>query len=222
LRSGRDGWAGAALVLSLSKPQLMYLTLPVILIWAATQRRWRVWLGLGAAAALGLAIATILSPGWFASYAPALGSANFWVRVSATIGGVGKALLGSDALRYLGVFTLLLIPWLVQLFNRRGPLTGVNVALLISLPLAPYGWSFDQIMLLPAITQIVFWITRTTDTRQRAVCAVCLIAIYGLMLTMKLLSLGDHYFAWVPLALGGLYAVLYRANLRAQPQTVGA
>jgi hypothetical protein len=218
LRSGHDGWAGAALVLSLSKPQLMYLTLPVILIWAATQRRWRVWLGLGAAAALGLVIATILSPDWLGSYAPALGSNNFWVKYSATIGGVGKAILGSDEFRYLGLLTLLLIPWLVHLINRRGPLTGVNVALLISLPLAPYGWSFDQIMLLPAITQIVFWITLTTDTRWRAVYAACLIAIYGLMLTMKLLSLGDHYFAWVPLALGGLYAVLYRA----QPQTAYA
>ena len=106
-----------------------------------------------------------------------------------------------------------MLPWLLRLSNRRGLLTGVNVALLISVPLAPYGWSFDQIMLLPAITQIVFWISRTVDARQRHVFTGCLIAIYGLMLAMKLLGLGDFVFVWVPLALGGLYAVLYRAQV---------
>jgi hypothetical protein len=32
-----------------------------------------------------------------------------------------------------------------------------------------------------------------------------LIAIYSLMLAMKLAGLGDFVFVWVPLALGGLY-----------------
>jgi hypothetical protein len=218
LRSGHDGWAGAALVLSLSKPHLIYLTLPLILIWAALHRRWRVWLGLIAATVLGLIIATLLSPVWLGSYLNALGSNDFFVKLNATLGGFAKAVWGTDALRYLAVLTLFLLPWLVRLSNRRGLLTGVNVALLISLPLAPYGWSFDQIMLLPAITQIVFWITRTAEARRRASYALCLIAIYALMLFMKLFGLGDFYFVCVPLALGGLYAALYRADLRGNPR----
>ncbi len=221
LRSGHDGWAGAALVLSLGKPHLIYLALPLILIWAAVHRRWRVWLGLIAATVLGLIIATLLSPIWPGSYLHALGSNDFFVKLNATLGGFAKAIWGTDALRYLAVFTLFLLPWLVRLSDQRGLLTGVNVALLISLPLAPYGWSFDQIMLLPAITQIVFWITRTTDERQRTAYAGCLIAIYVLMLVMKLLGWGDYYFVWVPLTLGALYAVLYRAQ-RAQPEVAYA
>ena len=213
LRSGHDGWAGAALVLSLSKPHLIYLVLPLILIWAALQRRWWVWLGLAFAAGLGLAVATLLAPNWLSGYLYALGGNDFFMKLSATIGGFAKAAWGIDTLRYLGFMTLFLLPWLLRLSNRRGLLTSVNAALLISVPLAPYGWSFDQIMLLPAITQIVFWISRTVDARQRYVFTGCLIAIYGLMLAMKLLGLGDFVFVGVPLALGGLYAVLHRVQV---------
>lgn len=209
LRSGHDGWAGAALVLSFSKPHLAYLALPMILIWAAMHRRWQVWLGLAAAALAGLIVATVLSPAWASSYRPALGSNDFWIKLTATVGGVGRAMWGTDVFRYLGVLTWLLIPWLVRLADQQGLLTSVNVALLISLPLAPYGWSFDQIMLLPAITQIVFWLMQTTDRDRQRIGAFSLAAIYAIMFGMKLMGLGDFFFAGVPLALGVLYAALY-------------
>jgi len=196
--------------LTLNKPHLSYLALPLILIWAARQRRWRVWLGLIAAAAIGLLIITLLLPDWLNSYLAALGSNDFFAKFTATVNGFAKATFHTDALRYMGVLTVLLIPWLIQLIERRDLLTGVNVALLVSLPISPYGWSFDQILLLPAITQIVFWIARTRDAKLRKRCAIVLILIYAAMLSMKLAAFGDFFFVWVPIALGGLYAALYR------------
>ena len=155
-------------MLTLGKPQLVYLAVPVILIWATQQRRWRVWAGLIGTWLMTLCIATILSPNWLAGYLSATGGHDFFTKLSATISGVVKAYTGSDALRFIGVLPLLLIPWLLRLIARRDLLTGVNVALLISLPLAPYGWTFDQVVLLPAIVQLAAWLTTLDQPQRRA------------------------------------------------------
>ena len=218
LRAGRDGWAGAALVLTLGKPQLVYLAVPLILIWAAQQRRWRVWLGLIGAWLMTLIVATVLSPNWLSGYLTATTGHDFFTKLSATISGVVKAYTGSDALRFSGVLTLLLIPWLLRLIGRRDLLTGVNTALLISLPLAPYGWSFDQIVLLPAIVQLTVWLI-SLERSQRRRYGLTLTAIYVAAFGLKLAGWGDFLFVWVPIALGGLYARVYRARFERSRKT---
>ena len=77
---------------------------------AATQRRWRVWLGLIGAWLMTLIAATLLSPNWLTGYLTATGGHDFFTKLSATISGVVKAYTGSDVLRFSGVLTLLLIP----------------------------------------------------------------------------------------------------------------
>ena len=108
---------------------------------------------------------------------------------------------------------LLLIPWLARLIERRGLLTGLNVALLISVPLAPYGWSFDQVVLIPAIVQAIFW-WRLFDKRRQRRYWLILIGIYLVALFIKLSGLGDFWFVWIVLAIGGLYAAVYVENGR--------
>ena len=213
LKAGRDAWAGAALLLCVSKPHLTYLVAPMILIWAAVYRRWRVWLGLGAAAVIGLGLVTVLSPGWLNSYLNTLGNNDFFIRLSATIGGFVRAYWGTDALRWLGVITLALLPWLVRLIDRRGMFTAINPALFISLPFAPYCWSFDQIVLLPAIVQIAFWLSDPAFAhRSRKWFILALIAIYIAGLGLKLSAAGDMLFVCMPIALGCLYVAVYHAS----------
>jgi Glycosyltransferase family 87 len=47
MRRGHDGWAGLFLALSTIKPQMVYLAIPWILLWAAGKKRWRLWWGFG-------------------------------------------------------------------------------------------------------------------------------------------------------------------------------
>jgi len=218
LQSGQDGWAGAALLLTLSKPQLVYLVVPTLLVWAAVHRRWRVWIGLSAALTASLVGVTLLSPGWLNGYAHLTGGYDFFRHSAATVGGLAAVYLGTDVLRFLGIPALLLLPALVRLIDRRDLFTGINAALLISLPLAPYGWSFDQIMLLPAIVQIGFWLGQT-DYRRRFY-TIILIAIYIVLFVMKLLGIGDFLFVWVSVALGGLYAAVYAVRYRQMAATL--
>ncbi len=211
LRAGHTGRAGAILLLALVKPQLVYLVVPLILLWAAVRRQWRVWWGIGATMLISLAGVTVLFPDWPQAYLGLTGNYDFFRHLSATIGGAAQAYLNMTALRYAGVLTLLLLPWLVRLCDRRDVWTGVNTALLISLPLAPYGWSFDQIVLLPVIVQIVFWLREPAYPHvQRLFDAGLLVAIYLGAIIMKVERVGDVVFVWVPLALGGLYAIAYR------------
>lgn len=68
LQRGRDGWAGLMLALSTVKPQLVYLAIPWILLWAAGQRRWRLWIGFVASMA-GLVLgAMLLVPTWIPDF----------------------------------------------------------------------------------------------------------------------------------------------------------
>lgn len=213
LQIRRDALAGAALLLALSKPQLVYLAGPAILIWALWRRRWGVWLGLMVALVGALSVLTLLMPGWWADYLDYVRTYDFFRHAAATIGGVVSAYWNTDALRWVGVLALALLPLIVRLIDRRGALMGVNVALLISLPLAPYGWNYDHIVLIPAIIQAVMWLRNASPRRSRLLVAV-LVIIYGALWAMRLRGAGEMLYVWVPIAIGTWYVAVYFACRR--------
>lgn len=68
MQRGHDGWAGLFLALSTVKPQMVYLALPWILLWAAGQRRWRLWWSFGAFLALLTLASIVLLPSWIPDF----------------------------------------------------------------------------------------------------------------------------------------------------------
>ncbi|MCR4406246.1 MAG: DUF2029 domain-containing protein [Anaerolineae bacterium] len=63
-----DRLAGLFLALTTVKPQVVYLAIPWIMIWAAGQRRWRLWWGFGLSLILLLVGATLLLPTWISGF----------------------------------------------------------------------------------------------------------------------------------------------------------
>lgn len=61
---GHDGWAGFFLALSTVKPQMVYLAVLWIMLWAAGQRRWRLWQGLITSMVLLALGSMLLVPSW--------------------------------------------------------------------------------------------------------------------------------------------------------------
>jgi hypothetical protein len=68
MQRGHDGWAGLFLALTMAKPQMMYLAIPWILLWAAGRRRWRLWVGFGVTMATLILGSMLLLPSWLPDF----------------------------------------------------------------------------------------------------------------------------------------------------------
>jgi len=64
IEKGYDGWAGILLSITTIKPQMVFLVLVFLLLWALVQRRWRLIIGFGGSM-VGLVVSSmVLVPSW--------------------------------------------------------------------------------------------------------------------------------------------------------------
>lgn len=68
LKAGRDLPAGILLALTTVKPQMVFLFIPALVIWALGQKRWRFLASLSAAIVLLLGLSTLLLPTWIGGF----------------------------------------------------------------------------------------------------------------------------------------------------------
>jgi hypothetical protein len=69
LKNERDGWAGLILVLATLKPQMSYLFIPALLLWAWGQRRWYFMASFAGWLSAFVLLSFWLSPRWLISFA---------------------------------------------------------------------------------------------------------------------------------------------------------
>ena len=108
LKHDRDALAGALLSLTTIKPQMSYLIIPILLLWAVWHKRWRVVAGFVGAMALLAGLSFLLLPSWLTGfidqvrYYPAYTvtpsplrviTAVFWPQLGKPVEYVGIALL---------------------------------------------------------------------------------------------------------------------------------
>jgi len=214
LQADRDYWAGIALLLTTIKPHMTYFVLWLVLLWVIRHRRWKVVVGLLGSALACMLVLWLVFPGWLPAYVRLLsGHTNVVFGVSAaTIGGVAYALWGTHLLRFAGVLLLPLSSAVLSLANSENWLTTMNVALLLSVPLAPYGFNFDQVVLLPSIIQMIVWMSRGELSRgwTCAIAAGLLLMDLALLRMLMIPAFYNHCLAWVPLVLAGLYMLAWK------------
>lgn len=87
------------------------------------------------------------------------------------------------------------LPWLFKLDSKQsGTYEYALLALSYSLALAPYGWSFDFCVLLPAYVWVVLAGLHASTTRQRLLAAILVLSnIVGLLTIREL-----QYYLWYP------------------------
>lgn len=68
IKSERDYLAGVMLILATCKPQDVVLIVPLILLWAARARRWKIWIGASLSAILLVGLSMLLVPDWPAQF----------------------------------------------------------------------------------------------------------------------------------------------------------
>ncbi len=223
-RQRRDFWAGVFLMLLTLKPHVTYLLWIAIAWWIIAQRRGKVLWGLGSALLVLCVILTPLRPTWALDYVYAMQHPPLYWRAP-VMGTMLRIALGWDRTWLQYVPALIVGPLvLIALCGQRFALVWRDIAsplLLLSVPTAAYGWSFDQLVLLLPYLQVVGWLRE----RHHGNHIFSLVVAIGLLTTSALLFLinwrikDDLYLIWGPLSWGLLYAI---ARWAPRPQRLEA
>jgi hypothetical protein len=165
-RKGRDWLAGAFLALLAIKPHLLYLAEIAILLWAVSRRRWRIVGGAAAALLAAMLIALASNPQVIGQYLAATAADSPLVWATPTFGSLLRTIFGFEV-RWLQFVPMGPgIVWLALYGRRRGLARSetsqsgkagwlwasqMPLLLLVSVTTTAFGWSFDQVVLLPAV-----------------------------------------------------------------------
>ena len=217
---GREWLAGAVLLLACIKPHLSYLVILMLVADSLRTRRFRLVGGLVIAVVASTLVSWIFFPRWLGSYLGLLGGTPFREVYTSTVGSFATHVLHWRLLRHTWVLVLPLAWPLLRVAEREGWMTATNIALLVSVPLAPFGYTFDQVVLLPALIQMVVWLTSRRGARSVTMtCLAALVAIYaGYWVLLSNGARPYYWFFWVPLALLVVYLVL-RATVASDAST---
>jgi hypothetical protein len=161
-QKGKWFWGGLLLGLLALKPNLGVLVIGLLLIWLLRQKRWTAFLGMLVSGIFILIAGLVANPEWISQYWH-IGS----TKLSNTFGGSPTVWgLGALISHYQPTGTLLigglaalfiLAGFLWMIFLSRTVLRPVRVlalAVTITLLIAPYTWTYDQLLLILPITTL--------------------------------------------------------------------
>ena len=202
-------YAGVALALTTVKPHLVYITVPLILLEMVRQRRWRTIIGLFMPLLLGVLIAFLLRPTFLGEYFSTVGGGDLLRRTVPTLGFFLSRITGWPAIRLMGVVILPIVILLWWQRWRRSSLTMSDLVastILLSVITAPFGWSFDVVVFLAPLVQLLIWMVEGKLDRYRSLAILLLFAAANAVaLYQRSLQLRDDYFFWFPIAMACLY-----------------
>ena len=153
--------AGGLLALTLLKPQLVFLVLPVILIHLLLRRRWAGVLGFAGTFAVMLNVTWLLSPGWIGSWLSDRGEQMVSSQLVPSVWGVAHDLWPSGWLFLGGAACIVLLAWLGTVWRRchRSHSLGglITMAIVVGQLVAPFMWVYDQVLLLLPLMAAFAW-----------------------------------------------------------------
>jgi hypothetical protein len=206
-------FAGASLSLVSIKPHVSYLLWIALIFWVLREKLWRLALG---AAIAGLLL--VLMPlGWnsaiYTEYVELLSSHAVvqpieWA--TPTLGTALGVLLGnpSGVIRWLpSVLGALWFVWYWS-HHRAGWNCFVEtpLVLLVSVATASFAWTFDHVVLLPAVVQCAVWMAKESIIkRQRYLIIGLYLAFAAVLVLGKIIALNDFWYFYFPPMLLLLY-----------------
>jgi hypothetical protein len=204
---------GASLVLCTIKPHLAYLLWPAIGLWIIGARQWKL-LFVAVLIFFISALSTLLfDQQIYSQYLTAIRSFPAYAWATPTIGSHLRYFwLGEENFWVQYILPVLSTVWLIYHYQRNARTwqwhKELPVLLLVSLVTSPYAWTYDQVILLPAILAAVHLVTQ-----KRGWIAAILVAIYFLINVLELIlhkHLNDFWFLWLAPA----YFLWYLASSR--------
>jgi hypothetical protein len=215
LRCSRDAhwkWAGALTILVSIKPHLLYLFWIALVLWIIEKRQWPVMVGATVSGFIAATIPLLFSPSVYTDYiqlntVPNLPTPYDWQ--TPTIGGAARLFFGGEKIWLQFVPCFIGISWLLFQWHKAKShwewteqLPGLIVA---SVATAPFAWSFDYVVLLPALIQAASWLWRRPLLIRESPVIIVYSIIMALYMLVFFVSPNDFWRFW----LGPAFVIAY-------------
>ena len=195
-------FSGLSLTLAAIKPHLAYLFWLALLFWVIDCRQWKIFYG----ALIGVATATLLPlllvPDVFsfylAQYSTQLAPRPLdWQ--TPTLSTALAYLIGSNALWVRTLPTLLGIVWFIIHWSKNKNqwdwVKQMPLLLLTSQVATPFAWTFDQILLLPALMEVAVWTSHSS--RLTVIIKAIVVAFTMINLGPLIVNAVVPYYQWL-------------------------
>ena len=221
----RNDWlAGASLVLVSIKPQLLFVFWIAVICWIIQQRRWKVMIGAGVSVILLMLITMVFNPQVISQYLVMLRTNAISVWASPTIGmylrlfWLGTENFWPQFLPAIIAGLCFLVYWLYHHASWNWS-KDLPILLLVTMITSPYTWTYDLVILLPAIIQGVIWLVGNGKRWSSYLLAglFLLISILDLFLHTRL---NDFWFIWVAPMVLVWYLLVYKQNMNLRERSI--
>jgi hypothetical protein len=214
----RDVLAGAFALLVATKPHLPFLFWPALLLWVVSQRRWRILLGLTSAILIASAIPLMFDPAVFPHYVELWKYSGILGELVPTLGGLVRLSFGLHRNWLAFMPAIVAAAWLLFHWRSNGQhwdwYGQMPLLLLVSLTSTPFGWFFDQVVLLPCVLQAAAWVIKGGTGRWPV---MAYLGINGLMLALILGQRTTFWYVWTAPAWLILYLWVRASHSKSPP-----
>jgi hypothetical protein len=213
----RRAWwlAGASLALVSIKPHLLYLFWLALLLWILRERRWDVAGGWAAGLLVAGAVPMILDGFVYFHYAQLIDSGRVIRPFDWATPSLGSALgellaIPGNWIRWLPSVGGAI--WLLWFWRRHSKawdwISRLPIILVVSVATSSFVWTFDDIVLLPALVQCAVWLTEQRTGHVKGLIIAIYASLNAGILLSKFFVPNDLWYFWVgPIFLLGYFLV---------------
>ena len=209
----RNDWLAGVFVSIVSiKPQVTYLFLVALLFWVIQERRWLLVISSSMAVLILTLIAWIFNPHIILQYLGMLQTYQISDWANPTIGAYLRFFwFGTDKFWIQFLPSMIGGMWFIYYWYKHHSSwdwkNELPILLLISQVTALYTWTYDQVILIPAIIQATVWIMYDWKRWFTLFVVISYLSIIFLDLYLHR-TLSDFWFVWMAPALLLLYLVI--------------
>lgn len=205
--------AGMMVLFIALKPQLFYLFWPALFLWVIIERKWRLLTGVLIAISATLIIPLVFNPLVISQYAQAVLYYPPTDWATPTIGGYLRLLFGIDKFWLQFLPTVLGLIWFFYYWKRHREHWSWSKTLpdllLVSILSAPYAWTYDHVILIPALLAAGVRLVKNPKDRRTLFFGLVFLLISLMDLFLHRL-LDEFWFGWLaPIMLLWFYAVMH-------------
>lgn len=185
------------------KPHLVYLFWLALFLWVVNERQWRLIAGLIVAGIIVVSIPLLFNAGVYFRYLELIQTGDVLQPLDWATPSLGTALAELLTIRGMWIRWLPSFAgglWLLWYWSRRAAdwdwIAETPLILLVSLATSSFAWTFDHIVLLPAVIQCAAWTARG-DKAQRGMIIGIHLVFAAIMLVGKVWVRDDFWYFWV-------------------------